>query len=490
MENNPIASPQAVQADVALYHKTLEAIFKNSLIGSNGDGAWSEATAQRQDVWRASWAFDTFIDYIKMMQEQHLPYLPAGQNEQQFIDEILDNALSPIGGLWWDDFGWQGIASLRAAEELTLTQEQRDHFFKRAVNAWSFMYGQWGGLDNSPEHFKVPFPEAGWKTVNIGAPNVYTYGVGKHPSYSQYKPRFSMGGIWNNELNGENPQLSATYSGDGSYLDPIQNTVTNCVFTLLSLRVSQAIFDPRFKPLMAKTYFTVKAPMEAWINQLNWLNTWMFGVDPDESLLQYPSTDSALVRERVSTFANNQWDTAFRKGLSWSGDQGLLVGILREAQVFIAKTPGFAEQHPELAKMATKVYPWILKGVLDTCYSDQGIPGLGVQLRPWINRGETGNEFGYFPQADDNGDYQTGSGVFYRYLRQLMDTQPALAANFAPAVFASANDICRPDFPAPGTSMPDCESFVSQYDGGNPFNDVTPWVNRMALLSLAIRLAE
>ena len=87
---------------------------------------WKES----DNVWRNAWAMDTLLDYFAAQKID-----PAGYG----ITAL--NALNPTKkGNWWDDFGWIGLASLRAAEQ-TNYPEYRDHFLKIAINAWAYMYG-------------------------------------------------------------------------------------------------------------------------------------------------------------------------------------------------------------------------------------------------------------------------------------------------------------------------------------------------------------
>jgi hypothetical protein len=499
------ATPVSVQPQTALYGDTLRSIFEKQLIGTNGSGLWCQAL-QNGNIWRSSWAFDTLLDCLSTMNDLQPGYQPPKCTDGlSFMDFSLENGLNASSGDWWDDFGWFGIACLRAAESGRVTDEQKRLLLRKAVNAWAYMFGN--GWDGSNPlnfgQFSVPYPDA-WDKDGIrnnqGAPNVYKYAtsyrVPNPATYLPFAPFFQTGGIWNSTLTGTDPKTRQhdRYNPDQSYLSPLQNTVTNAVYALLSLRIFNAITNPAYARYFSDNPVNTTVVYMSWMNQLTWFRNWLF--DPlnqfdniDRKLLMPLDQFSALVRERVSSFANNKWDAAYYKGLAWTGDQGLLIGLLRESEEKVRNSaiPG------DFRWLSS--YSLLLNGMREQLYSEQDVPTLGVQLRPWIQYSDATGEatFPDFPEGDD-ADYQTGIAVFYRYLLQLQAKDATLAAPFRDQVFATANAICASDFPAPADDVYySCEGMVRQIPDSadrQTYNFLTPWVNRIALLCMAIRLSK
>ncbi len=499
-KGEPSVSPQ-----LGIYKEKLQFIFEQNMVSPGG--AWCTAlNNSEQNIWRTAWAFDTLIDYLVIMNEEQPGYTPKSCSGGSFIDDAITNALNPKTGNWWDDFGWLGIASLRAAEQLTLTAAQKKDLVRRAVNSWCFMYGngwKYGTKPTDPpSDFNVPFPDDNWDIViknhnngNIGAPNAFA-----HTAYEQFQPKYSPGGIWNAELGSyDTPVQSDQYvtdKGDSPYLAPIQNTVTNGLYLVLSLRVYKALINPAYADYFAGSQIDNSVVLKAWQDQLTWFTNWfsLLGNTEQSSLLYSLKKDGSrlLVRERVSMFYNGKWDAYYWQDLAWMGDQGLLIGALREANNYLVANPSNDPMYKKWLGTAS-VFPDILRAVRTYAYSGDGLPPeWGEQLRPWVQIGDNVT-FNAFPAGDDP-DYQTGVGVFYRYLSQVNAALPDLVTPFRDRIFDTANRICAPGFPDPApASGPECDGMVRQISGGSdtqPFNYFTPWVNRMALLCIAIQLAK
>ena len=232
----------------------------------------------------------------------------------------------------------------------------------------------------------------------------------------------------------------------------------------------------------------------AWVNQLEWWRCWFDEVPSDQAIINKMPNHQALMRERPSTFVVNYmqptqyyaYDTRFFRGLSWTGDQGLLIGFLQET-VMVYKRQGL--NPPAWLNR----YADIFRGV-DALLFPQGNGGvLDGQLRPWIQL-DGGDPFTNFANGDDP-DYQTGPAVFLRYALQLKDNDPGLVVLLKDRVFLAANRLCDPSFPAPSGQVDYvCDGMIFQQTRDSAdrveFNKLTPWINRLALLILAIRLAE
>ncbi|MGH8080505.1 MAG: hypothetical protein ACREP7_08020, partial [Lysobacter sp.] len=185
--------PTAPQhADVPSYEQEAKRLFTKEILPR-----WSAA----RNVWRTAWAMDTVIDY----------FTAFGLDSSGYGDTAME-ALNPMNrGSWWDDFGWIGIAALRAAEQGFVPQ-RRDDFVKVALNAWAYMQGP--GWSRQPTSSVYPFPDLpGWDQFaiehpdNIGAPNVWKQVNRTRPNpqppappNAWIGPRCIGGGVWNSPL--------------------------------------------------------------------------------------------------------------------------------------------------------------------------------------------------------------------------------------------------------------------------------------------------
>jgi hypothetical protein len=204
--------------------------------------------------------------------------------------------------------------------------------------------------------------------------------------YRLYGPRFP-GGCWNRDY-------AAPY---GNLPDPPwsvggrQNTVTNGQYLVLSLRC--ALADPQVPDFRT-------AAMTTW----TWFQSWNGdGVSIDQKLLA-TLDGSVIYRERASTYARQDGsyppDTSYDPQRYWAGDQGILLGALVDwAQLDYKNAPFYRSQAQAL-----------LRGVLATLQDPKNI------LLAWPS--------GLFDP--DPGDYQTGPGVFMRYLKYAVQKDPVI----------------------------------------------------------------
>jgi hypothetical protein len=430
------------------------------------------------NVWRTACAMDTLLDYFMICEVDPASYEAAAIN-----------ALDPTkGGNWWDDFGWIGIAALRSADQ-NLFPESRTDFLKIAINAWAYMYGP-GWSQSSTDVY--PFTDAqlrGWSTfaqkhsTNSGAPNVWKdiaqtwHGITDQQKMER-QPRYSPGGIWNAPITGDDaPVPVPSYQGTQAYVSPIQNTVTNAVFTILSLRLYEASKNADFGSVFQESTLDTAACLQAWKDQIAWFDLWMLQTAaPDQSLI-LKSGGGALVRERASTFIS-LWDSAYDKDWAWTGDQGLLLGALREGG-----SAGYVESD------AFALYRDIVDGVFDNGYQPRTYGGKisGTFLLPWVGIGAADPYNTGVPQ-NDSPDYQTGTGVFMRYLLQAYQADPSiLEQGHKEMIIASANCIIQPGFGTEADPYGDCDPYTSI--GESDADEITAYVNRLAELLLAIQVS-
>ena len=270
-------------------------------------------------------------------------------------------------GNWWDDFGWIGIAALRTAERNTFPQRQAD-FLKIAINAWAYMYGPGWSHGNPTVYPFMDLGLEGWQKFakehpsNRGAPNVWksitqTWPDVNNQQKADRQPRYAPGGVWNAPIVDDSAPIPAqTYQHSLGYVSPIQNTVTNAVFTILSLRIYQASkIRHSVACLPSRPWIPQPACKPGRIRSPGSNHGCSRRAAPDQSLLLKTGTGS-LVRERAATFAS-LWDAAYDSNWIWTGDQGLLLGVLREgAEASYVKSAVFG------------LYPDIVGGVFANGY--------------------------------------------------------------------------------------------------------------------------
>jgi hypothetical protein len=518
-----------------LYTQTAQTIFRTHIVDTltSGNpcaqGNWYTCSNSGSGIWRSAQAFDTLIDYFSLVPGDLNICTGGVKFAQSVVGTASDTAFDATKGAWWDDFGWTGIASLRAAYRRDLFPDTWQDFLKIAINCWCFMHGPgWWIPDvfkelRFPPGIPLPFPSlAGWagKNTGIGAPNVWQ---SASPDFqTDFTPRFSPGGVWNAPFSTCDPPVPApvhlpSETCTSAHLCGIQNTVTNAVFTILSLRLYRAAGNPDFRDIFGQTNLNLPNVLAAWQNQMSWFNSWFFGTDDENDKYSQstlyrlsenyaPGQGTALIRERVSTFlpggsqiAQVTWDPGYCMNLAWTGDQGLMLGALREASVFLQEDHSALGDEDNISQVSS-VYKDILNGVLAGCYSSETISDgigksyTGVFLRPWVLATWDGSHItSTFPDAfpqGDNPDYQTGCGVFYRYLLQAHKADPTLSAPYVAKVLAAADLICQPAFPN-GTSQDSqvCDCILSRFGySGNDY--MTAWINRLALLCMAIALVS
>jgi hypothetical protein len=154
--------------------------------------------------WHAGNSLDIFMDYLGRAKPQDYKKTAAQLAEEAvtiFKDMTFDKTTGvdptqypldqpPLTGCWWDDYGWWGIAFLKAYQ---LTSDVRHLHVARVC--WHFM-------------------EAG----------------GRH--YAGNNPIAEKGGTWNHSPQDTDPG--------------IQNVVTNGVFLILSARLSKQMGDKQY----------------------------------------------------------------------------------------------------------------------------------------------------------------------------------------------------------------------------------------------------
>jgi hypothetical protein len=189
-------------------------------------------------------------------------------------------------------------------------------------------------------------------------------------------------GVWNGYWAGTDEKWKGPKSGDPTNpgLEGIQNTVTNCVYLIAAQRL--AAKDPKDpNPKVAAT------------NEYTFLSTW-FSEQPNP--LWWPGSfeGRSLVRERVSHFSNGDETPDFQLNWAWTGDQGLMLGALVDRIRLMGVSP---TEGADLLERATQIVLGVEDGLADPD---------NLLLRSYTTTGS----------PPDSENYDTGKGVFWRYL--------------------------------------------------------------------------
>ncbi len=459
-----------IAAAKSLFNNTIQPNFSTYMAAGN--------------IWRTTWALDTLTNYFLAVDSS---------NAASFAQSLLTNSLlDATNGFWWDDYGWDGIACERAALALPLAIATRSTFIENAINCWCYMHGPGWKIGGEP-NFTVPYPDiCNWKTLldqkkgDLGAANVFEYWQKNNsPTYwADLKPRFTPGGIWNTTDAPAQPTAKMNACGAVQELAGLQNTVTNATYTLLSNRLLALSVQPAYAHYFESKRVNTQEIYLAGARQLRWFLSWFQSAIPNASLLYdinpaFPDT-SILIRERAPMMANGQWSAGYCHTLGWMGDQGLMIGALRESS--LATHPAHPGERPDAALAAT--FGAIINGVMRSAWSKSGYTTSTAVLRPWVQYSGGQGTYDSYPAGDD-ADYQTGPAVFCSYLEQAMAIGYAPPPPLKAALLALADLILTGYFDA--NQYVSCDGFYSS--GTSDSNGMTAPINQLAVLCLAVRLS-
>lgn len=336
----------------------------------------NQYSSTSNNYWRIGNVFDSLTDYIYQDAKLPSPNVNAAQVSsfmQNTLNLYRELIIGKSNGCWYDDFAWWGIASSKAFDSKYdfIFGNLKNEFQQIALSTWDIMNN--GKYDDV--HYGAP---NAWKTCN-------------QTVFASCAPRFS-GGAWQYDMFADHrpsdlersPSNPSTPIAEGGYqaagLGPFQDTVVNGLYFVLANRMKAA----------------------GWGSQTSidsiygFIHTWFFDSSLDASTYLYQSvTGGKLVRERVSTYANGSSVHGFKETLSWTGDQGLLIGALCE----------YNRVSPQawIEPMVTDIMGGIAGSVLESAGSD-------TYIMPWFPL--TANHL----HKIDAGDYSSGLGVFLRYL--------------------------------------------------------------------------
>ena len=340
--------------------KSAQDLFNLIIAEQPANSIFANATepSDKYNLWRCSWAFDTLNDYFSLFPDDSYAreiYANKLYNEEEpslkpLYKTVLANQLNAYGGAWWDDFGWTGIALIRFVNKAkkqhwNVEEEVMRDYIKVATNCYAYTNGP--GWSNNPiGEQMVPFflsddDPYGWlklekslSTRNIGAPAIWDKMPDKISSKGTTpitKPELKPGvenGLWNSAIASgccprepmDNP---TTHPHDDRNLCGIQNTVTNGLHTVLSLRLLHLYYSDHFgaRKIMDDAGINIDQLFEFWKNTLSWFNSWMIEERHGEyhkynsmKMRVTPHGSEAigyLIRERAPHYATGKYDSSY-----------------------------------------------------------------------------------------------------------------------------------------------------------------------------------
>jgi hypothetical protein len=329
------------------------------------------------NFWKRANTFDAFLNFASLVLTKWPPSSYPNDHDLSQINKernnitnknytyLLDNIQYP--GNWADDYGWWGIAALRARDYRLKTdnKEAAEAWLRAAQMCWQRMYDI--GYDSRGDTFAA-------KPVPHGYANI-------------------------------------SQEGRAQKVDGTKNTVTNANFLVMSLQLYSAIRE--IDGDAAKNYLRIA------YSQYKWFSDW-FGVtpsgEPSEGYLPYLSPhlkdSEVLALERPwgkPDYTPDNSNVPTEPGCVWTGDQGLLL----EALTRLLQVKNDLEQQ--------KVDPNFNPSEFET-----SITGLITKLLAGVKRflfwsGDNvlrEPPFGTLFGANFGLDYVGGRGVLLRYLSQ------------------------------------------------------------------------
>lgn len=395
---NTFSSPQDFQTAADNTFEILSNIYKQSTPGN-----CPSPVGDSCNYWQLGSAFSTIVDYFSMTNpaSQAKDFAPVVLSSYQVTSHVFDSAC------WYDDFGWWSVSAHEAASQEKLWPDHTEKFAQISKDNWLSQQpatNVWASCQNSAECMT---------------------------NYKDLEPYFD-GGV-HNYFWAKVKIPGVCHTPADPFTDPLagrQNTVTNGLYALSAF------------------YNLPKDAAAPAIREQTFLNNWFtFGYpNPDTSLLKTLATGAQAVRERVSTYKNQQVDPVFDPNLVWAGDQGLILGEL------VAYMNSGIPSHDELSHLLSLAQNIIDGGLQYLANQNAG------ELYSWSRtEGPARSTIGQ-PPGDDPWDYNLGTAVYlhhflYAYrtnsaLHSYIDNNPQyknLILAAAKKLLSSNDGLCYPD---------------------------------------------
>jgi len=392
----------------------------------NFDTLFETFKTYSKNGWRVGNVFDTMTDYLfRFPDAEKSPGYVANWALSRWRCSDVQNSMC-----WYDDYGWWGIASAKALldEYASIFGPVRSEFQDIGRECWNVM-------QNGKPHKVYKY---------AGAPNVWVNREERSdPGYftnpeTWAQPRFidEVRGVWQDEMfkderakcpergpcDREVTECSFINPSDPNtaspHLGPFQLTVMNGLYFVLALRLRALVTGTE----------------KAFEDECKWLQLWFSKpTRADHKLLWKIDNTSALVRERISTYAfcKNDWPKVqgYLPEAAWCGDQGLILGGFLDYLQVNSSDP-----------VAQSLPKQIMNGVFSRMVNDQKVVLPMTEAMNGI----------------DDDDYNCGSGVFWRYLLGGFCQKGALKNDVLSyvkmlgennAIYKSAEDACQCNSP-------------------------------------------
>lgn len=309
--------------------------------------------AKETVYWRLGHTFDTALDYFDVVCHQAAEAF-GGKALERF-EHVTDPA--QWATYWYDDHGWWGVASHRAAG--------RPQWFGTLTKSFN------------------QISERCWATMDELAPTVWQRRPrpGGEDRFAALQPRIE-GGVWNSDWSVTGSKPCDPTDRSGQKLCGYQNTVTNLLYLILAQRRYETFHLPPDAAAAERDY--------------GFLTEWFNLASSKDALLNRYRASRFVVRAEVSTYASFKHVTEYEPNFAWAGDQGLLLAVLIDRMQLLDRA---GREYAALLRAAEE----LLAGACERLTSK------GV-LEPWYPPPPGGA-----PGGDDD-DYRTGVAVFFRCL--------------------------------------------------------------------------
>ncbi|GEM_PF-2168205 len=498
-------------ADPALETAQFLAFARKAMGDIDSDGTLAQAFAFEAgknskggaypNFWQVGCVFDSILDYFLALKEAGA----LDDADRKLMAQLLPLAASGyqygiIGKMaaWYDDWAWWGIAAAKAfdAGYEEIFGEQLAFFQMAAVDLWGLIsVGNFAAvanripdaiwIDSALQSDGVKFTReiltdrgaihAGtrnaWSLIGRGANGKGTprqnadYAHFTTPDEGSWAVPRHMGGCWQYDLS--TMAFPCDDGPDWQTPDPawqglgvFQVTLMSGLYLSFCCSLIVAAERKAAEKLSGGAWDLLHEAAgyrQAAAEVVDFLTAWLETPHPDSLATTFP--EGALVHERMPTYAafpgtsNYPALEGYHADAYWGGDQGLIMGALKQ----------YAALGGVVSPTVTSYPPALLKGVF-----------YNISATAWQQSGAVGpylDPNGTSPISNDDNDYSSGSGIFWRYVMRSCRLDPdfGLPAREDPRIVDIAT--------TSGTTLNDWGNALFQ-----PFNTVAAAIGAWYLL--------
>lgn len=336
------------------------------------------------NFWMFGNAFDTSLTTLLLQTQNKLNLkfnIDAYIQKTSTVFNFLTNP-AYVGQYWFDDFEWWSIALQRA-----LSSPYEKIFSSSNIDLLKNMGNiAWNNAQLGTHAWQVCLQSDACAKRYNSSPT------------SNFEPLYS-GGIWNNFFKFSTADRSTSDPYRES-LGARENTVTNSMYAVYA---TTAIANGSIDPTTQLQYQNISSFLLHWVNDPS----------PLKNIFTRIDKNSVLIKERSFTSGDPDYDPT----LAWAGDQGIMLGWLTAILNAKPTVKTILDK-----KTALTLAKQIINGA-QHCLINQKTK-LILSWTYWDPSGDNllcGNTPGSAP-GNDPQDYNTGVGVFIRYLTQAYQT--------------------------------------------------------------------